>query len=210
MFEKFDEAHEKAKDSIRGYLNIESGSYDEGMVPLVKWLLETDINPYSFLQPEWACSVNTADGMASLLSNIHHALYDDGDITFVTVNGQHRIIFAHPTDDGFEERCLMNGEKDLRDHSRWPVQYDVKVLKITPEEFCQRIEAEHTMWIKDCFLSDIDNIESVEYYAAHYRKQYRCWDESWLEEARQQCKNAQTKTQLRHALLKKACEGEMK
>lgn len=61
---------------------------------ITRWLMETSANAYSFLPPGWAGCYTNAQHFAALLQTIHHALVDDGDITFVAVNGRPMIVFV--------------------------------------------------------------------------------------------------------------------
>ena len=177
-FEEFKRAYDDAIATINFYL--EPGSHEPQMNSLVKWMLETDANPYSFLPEQWGGALGTAEGFAGLLKFIDHALYDDGDITFVSIDGQPQIVFDHRFEDGFRERVL--GEQRAQMEKKYGIEYAVNVLDITPDEFVELYEAWHTDWVKSCFMRDAKRA-NVEWTAEHYRK-YQCWDESWVDEAK--------------------------
>lgn len=113
----------------------------------------------------------------------HHAIYDDGDITFVAVNDEPRIVFAHRFDDDFRDSCLSETEKYIekrnfelgRDRS-----YEIKVLDIKPNEFGSLYDAFQREDIKRCFLNDAET-HDVEFAVKHYR-QYNCFCEEWINE----------------------------
>ena len=130
QLEKFDKTHAEAMETIKQYL--EPYEQEPKMHLLVRWMLETDANPYGYLQEAWATSTYSSTGFASLLSVISHAVLDDGDITFVAVNGEPRIVFAHKYDDWFENAVLSTSEKALRSSG---IDVMIEVLDIEPNEF---------------------------------------------------------------------------
>lgn len=185
-FEVFQKAYDDAIETINLFLL--PGKYEPQMDGLTKWLMETDANPYSYLPEHWASRMSTAEGFASLLSFISHAVHDDGEITFVTVNDRPRIVFANQHDDDFRSAVLTETEKDIETRP-WPAvrtrrpSYVIKVLDIAPNEFGPLYDAFYAEDIKRCFMSDA--VMGVESAAEHYRK-YSCWDEAWVDEARKE------------------------
>jgi hypothetical protein len=187
-FDDFQRVHDAAIETIKQCLNNTTDS--PPMNELVRWMIETDANPYSYLPHNWAHSLETATDFESLLNQLHHALYDDGDVTFVTVDGCPRIVFANQYDEGFRTRVLTKQEKELESvpirHGGWYMHYDVQVLAIKPNEFGKLYDRYHIAWIKQCFLTDARR-GNVEWTAQHYRK-YKQWDESWIEESLKESK----------------------
>jgi hypothetical protein len=175
-FEKFEEAYNKAIESINRFL--EPGRYEPQMNELVHWMLETDANPYAYLPEEWAGSVETAEGFASLLHYIHRVLYDDGDITFVTVNDEPRIVFAHQHDEDFRDRVLTDTEKDTQ--RRRGGEYKIQVLDIDPNEFGPLYDEFQTKDLMRCFSADAGR-NGVDFAVKHY-KTYKAFSESWVQQ----------------------------
>ena len=185
-FQDFQKAYDDAIETINLFLL--PGKYEPQLDGLTKWLMETDANPYSYLPEHWAGRTNTAEGFASLLGFISHAVHDDGEITFVTVNGEPRIVFANQHDDDFRSAALTETEKDIETRP-WPAvrtrrpSYVIEVLDITPNEFGPLFDKFYANDIKRFFMSDA--VMGVEQAAEHYRK-YSCWDEAWIDEARKE------------------------
>ena len=142
---------------------------------LVKWMLETDVNPYSYLPEHWAGAVKSAEGFASLVHMLSHALHDDGDVTFVKVDGVPRIVFAWRHEDNFTSLVLSESEKERFAH--YVSSPTIEVLDIEPNQFGVLCDAYQKEWLKDCFTTDALN--GIEWAAEHYRS-YRQWDESWI------------------------------
>jgi len=130
-FETFKLSYDKSVAEIKHYLKLDG--HKSGLAKLAEWFLTTDANPYSFLPHDWASSFNTAEGFSSLLKYIDHACYDDGDITFVKVLDEPRIVFAHRHDDWFEDLCFRDNEKEYM--RRTFKKVEIEVLNIGPEEF---------------------------------------------------------------------------
>lgn len=176
-FEIFKKNYDEAIETINGFLEG-----PESMTELTKWLMTTDANPYSYLDHTWAGMSQTAEGMASLLNYIHHAVVDDGDITFVEVNGEPRIVFAHPSDDYFRDVVLTSQEKQFEESRilRGMDRIDIHVLDIKPNDFGKVYDEYHKEQVKWWFMRDA-KYHSVEFAKEHY-KEYNCWDEAWVEE----------------------------
>lgn len=153
--DKFKQRYDQAIADIQSY-RVPSNKPD-CMAGLVEWMLTT--NSYSYIQEGYY--PYTAEDMCSTLRAIYNGLYDDGSLSFVTVNGEPRIIFAHPNDfntfDEFVQKSvLFDIEKSLIESylemPEYGFCYNVKLLDINPSEFgplydayeaeCARIDAE--------------------------------------------------------------------
>jgi hypothetical protein len=167
--EAFKNTHDEAIETIKRFMD-EPSSMNE----LVKWLLTTDASPYGYLTEDCRGMTSSAESFAQLLHAIHHAVEDDGEITFVTVKGQPRIVFANRYDEYFMGVVLDSSEKDLNYHDK------VEVLDITPNEFGRVYDEYIAQRTKKCFLFDAAR-HSLEFAISNY-KHYSCWNDSWVEE----------------------------
>ena len=135
----FKKSHEEALAAIQMF--SEPTKYNPPMDGLVRWMLETGANPYGYL-PNNGNALGSAESFAGLLYSISHALYDDGDITFVSVNGEPRIVFAHRTEDNIRNMALSPVEREREcgvnpPYSYYPAEYEIKILDIEPNQFGQ-------------------------------------------------------------------------
>jgi hypothetical protein len=177
-FETFKKNYEEAIETINTFLEG-----PESMTELTKWLMTTDANPYSYLDHTWAGMTQSAEGMAGLLNYIHHAVVDDSDITFVKVDNEPRIVFAHPADDYFRDVVLSSQEKELEksfEEKYGMGKKEIHVLNIKPNDFGKVYDEYQKEQVKKWFLSDAKR-HSVEFAKQHY-EHYNCWDESWMNE----------------------------
>lgn len=180
-FDTFKKNYEEAVETIHRFLKK-----PESMKGLVHWMMETNANPYSYLPEQWAGCVNSAEGFAGLLHYIHHAVEDDGDICFVKVNGEPRIVFAHPYDKGFKDKVLTNQEKVIE---KRPIlgklrELYIEVLSIEPNEFGKIYDEYLIKDLKRCFSIDA-GMNGVEFAKKHY-SEYKCWADSWIEECQEE------------------------
>lgn len=171
-FEQFEKVHREALQ------HIEILCKNDEIGELVNWMLETDANPYAYLPEGWAGSTGSATGFADLVGHIHYCYVDDGDITFVTVNGEPRIVFADKWDDNFRNYVLSNQEGRMV--IDFDSEFDIKVLDISPNEFGALHDAFQAKWVKKCFMSDARR-QGVAAAVKHYRE-YKCFNDSWIEE----------------------------
>lgn len=120
----YEKTHKAALANIERHLTNENS-----MQPLVAWMLSTEIDPYVYLPEGVASNTDSSTGFSNLLNLIHHALYDDGEITFATLNGQPRIAFCWEGEPGFEDAVL--GHPMYSNEAN----FEIKVLNIEPIEF---------------------------------------------------------------------------
>lgn len=165
----FEKTHQEAMLHINGFLTEPSD-----MQELVQWMLTTEINPYSYLPEKWAGAVTSSTSFEYLLNAIHHALYDDGDISFVTVNEEPRIVFAAPDDDNFRQKALNTQEQ----HSG--KQYTIEVLNIHPKEFGPLCETHSIQNLKKHFAMDAAKWGAA--FAATHYSTYACFNQAWITE----------------------------
>ena len=172
----FKKNYDEAVDTINSFLEG-----PDSMNELAKWLMTTDANPYSYLDHTWAGISQTAEGMANLLNYIHHAVVDDGDITFVKVNGEPRIVFAHQFDDFFRDVVLSRHEKEMekkREEYGINFEYKIEVLDIKPNDFGKVYDKYQKEQVKQWFLFDAKR-HGVKFAKQNY-EHYNCWDENWI------------------------------
>ena len=174
LFAKFESAHREALDNINHLLNEPSE-----MQGLVKWMVDTDANPYGYLPHGWAGALSSAESFSSLLDYIHHAVFDDGDITFVSVNGEPRITFQNQWDDGFRDRVLTEQELEMEKRAILGRvrSYEVAVLNIEPNEFGDTHDAWRVKDLKRCFSIDAAR-HGVAFANEHYMR-YKFWTPEW-------------------------------
>jgi hypothetical protein len=175
-FKTFKKVYEEAVESIHRFIDDPSD-----MNELAAWLMTTDASPYSYLQEGYAGMMSTAEGCAGLLTTIHHAVYDDGDITFVKVDSAPRIVFAHSHDDNFRELVLSVQEQEIEKRLVFgrTRQYKLEILNIKPNDFP---EIYNTYQIKDlqrCFSYDAGR-NGINFALDVYRK-HACFREDWVE-----------------------------
>jgi hypothetical protein len=83
------------------YHEIMKGENDAAL--LIKWLIESDTNPWQVFH-EGASQTATLEGLIGLYYTIHHAIYDDGEITFVKTSGYGpKILFCWKHEKNFQE-----------------------------------------------------------------------------------------------------------
>lgn len=170
-YKEFEVRHQEALSSIERFRT-------EGneLSVLVEWLLNTDCNPYSFLTEEWAGSLSNAQSFNSLVRCLSIALYDDGDITFVKVNEQPRIVFCGSNDIHFRDVVLSAQDKKME--SWRGVLAVIEVLDCSPSEFCRICDEHQLETLRRCFSMDAGRLG--EDFAVKQYSKYNCFDETWL------------------------------
>jgi hypothetical protein len=175
-FEIYKKVYEEAVENIKRFIDEPSD-----MNELAAWLMTTDANPYSYLEQGYAGMMSTAEGCAGLLETIHHAVYDDGDITFVTVDDEPRIVFAHKHDDNFRKLVLYVQEQEIEKRLIFgkTKQYEIEILYIKPNDFPKIYNAYQVKNLQRCFSCDAGR-NGIDFAVGLYRK-YACFREDWVE-----------------------------
>ncbi len=145
-----------------------------------RWLASTQINPFSFCPDGWGEYRESPLNFQALLHMIHHALVDDGDISFVNliISGELKMsffIFKCRSDDDFQATLLnLHGEyiKSWLDAS-----VRLETFKGTPEDALKEgdvsFEVHHDA-IQFC--ADVDLIEAEDKRRA---EGFNKWVDEW-------------------------------
>lgn len=177
-FAKFQKSHDAAVESINHILRDQRYAQAH---PLIEWLMTTDANPYGFMPRGYEGAMGSAQSFDLFLSTLLHAIYDDGDLTFVTVNDEPRIVLASQHDDDFNIKALNQYELDRLNSKNFPVpitEYVIKVMNVSPGGFVEP----YIKWQKDllqrCFVIDAAK------HGTEWAKNIHCtnsvWDDAWV------------------------------
>ena len=170
---KLDRFAEWERNYKQALKDIETYRRAEATQTIAEWLLTTPASPYEFLPAGWGNALSSPGETSGLLAVIHHALVDDGEIEFVSVNGMPRIVFCNQHEDNFREVALTQEEQQK-------ANVELTVLDCTADEFGELVDAAATAQHKRCFAMDAA-IHGVEFAVKHYVGS--CWyDPSWIEE----------------------------
>lgn len=118
-----------------------------------------------------------ANNFADLLRNIHHALMDDGEITFYLVDDVPRFSLEYNFD---INNCLLSIEKKLSEDLKDTIecQYNCKILNVSIDDWIKLSEEYHIKNLKEMFLFDMElEHDSLEYY-----RKYKDFNENWIKE----------------------------
>jgi len=117
---KWHKSFNKAVNSIESYLTPEFDDKDSKEFSiLAKWLIDNPHDPYDYMTNGYHNYRSNPFETNATLSTLHHALVDDGDISFVTmkIEGEvHRVfmIFACRHEDYFDTLCRKENEATIR------------------------------------------------------------------------------------------------
>lgn len=168
---KFDSFHSVFESSIE---KIKAYQVKLEMAKFTNWLLETDINPYTIFHENIANKLSTAEGFSSVLDQVNHALFDDGDICFPVIKHYTMISFS----DKFDFK-LDHVFSDLFIESF--KRHDTNVTFLSSiDEFMERANENHIKSIKRAFKHDVNRL-GLEYTVQHYSS-YKDFNESWITE----------------------------
>ena len=87
--DKFLESFECAKGTYIDIMNSESD--DNGAAHLFRWMVNRNINLYRVFPIHTADTMQTLQGFIGVYSSLAHALYDDGDVSFVKISYKTKV-----------------------------------------------------------------------------------------------------------------------
>ena len=155
---------------------------DNSIQPLVRWLMCSEASPYSYLPRSRAGLTHTAEGMLDLINEIHHAVYDDGDITFALFNGCPVIIFACQYEADFVDKMV----KVFSHASDRRKSYTVEVVEDSISEFVDRLQDYHEKNMRRHFITTA-SVHGAEFAKEHYSG-YSWYDKLDIEQCLQEAK----------------------
>lgn len=161
---KIDEYRNKFEEAIA---EIELAmNTDNSIQPLVRWLMCSEASPYSYLPRSRAGLTHTAEGMLDLINEIHHAVYDDGDIAFALFNGCPVIIFACQHEADFTDK-VVKAFSHANDRRK---SYTVEVVEDSISEFVDRLQDYFEKEMRRHFITttSIYGVEFAKYLYSEY------------------------------------------
>ena len=179
MYDKFDSLRKTTEDAI-AFLEKSAAEESECNV-LIRWMLETDAKPYSFLKSEYARCFDSAEGIAWFVGKIFHAVEDNGKICFVKINGKPSIVFEYADDPDLYNKSLSEEHFELQKYLKNSDPIKVEVLDIKPNEFPAAQDEYFKKELKKLFIQDA-KLHGVEQASDYYSK-YSLFDDEWINEA---------------------------
>lgn len=180
LFDEWRNVTENAIKTVIKYAEpVESAP---GFSKFVNWALTTRSSGYGWLPVEWGGSLGTATGAEMLFNHIWHALYDDGDISFVTVNDAPRIVFVNQFDLDFSDigkfltqsdRMLAERRAKIGDETAALV-----VLNCSIAEFCDIHDAYEEKCVRRAFAFEAARW-GVE-FAVKNASRWSFWNPDWI------------------------------
>jgi hypothetical protein len=175
--ERFDYFQKLYDDDIKFINNcLYSDEYIE-IKDFIKWVLTTECNLYGCLPGDFADL--SAYNVAKLISQLDYCLKDDGDISFITVNNEPRIVFYSNNEPDFRRKALSIYEYQMEKENRF--FYNIKILDIKISEFAPLYDKYFSDYVKQCFKTDTHQVGL--YHSMMHYSQYDCFNIKWIEEA---------------------------
>ncbi len=86
----------------QSFIEIMKSEPNKDSIKLFQWIINSEYNPYSiFSNSDIASGFSHIGGALGVFGLINHALYDDGDITFVKTKSWPLICFYYRKEDDF-------------------------------------------------------------------------------------------------------------
>ena len=176
LIDKIKENHENSIKSIDYYLTVPE------MSVLVDWIINST-SPVNFYIGGDRNVVSAVE-LENLLYDIHSAIFEGGDMVFVTIGNdfighEPKIVFASEFDKDLKELTLNHHQK-LVEKRRGEGYYEIKILGITPNEFGTLYDKYREDSIKRCFILDAARLGVEE--ASKYYSGIEFFQESWYKE----------------------------
>lgn len=150
-FDMFEKAHRDSVITIQEYLK------DPDMAKFTNWLMTTDADLYQGLPKEWY-GISSSIDCASFLHHVHHALVDDGEISFIGVAGispriaftsEHNFVDDSPTKNQQAEYVFYNVDQFIEQVELWTAQQRKRHFIADAARFGISHARTHYTWVTD-------------------------------------------------------------
>lgn len=118
--EQWKKSFEKSVNSIKDCLTAQADDYQDmaEFRTLANWMLTTNVSSYEFMPSGYQNYSFDPYSTDSVLRLIHHALLDDGDVSFVTMKHNDKILrvfmmFCCRHEDYFTHYCLKENASTI-------------------------------------------------------------------------------------------------
>ena len=149
-----------------------------GFKALSKWMMETTYNTYSFMPQGYESYRSNPFEADSIISLIHHALIDDGEISFVKMIHNNKVVrvfmtFIWQHEDNFNQHCIDENKPLIDSMIKGSQRFRDFMAKNNPPKF---LTEKPNVEVKDFkFVVHRDPVQFVkdveEYEIAHNLKQ---------------------------------------
>jgi hypothetical protein len=116
---------DKSVASIEKYLTPEANDYPDAanFRELAKWLLDNPYSGYDYMPNGYKNYKSTPFETESVLSTLHHALLDDGEVSFVKIKIEGEVkrvfmFFMWKNEDCFDEFCRKENQSLIDSYKR--------------------------------------------------------------------------------------------
>ena len=149
---------------------------------LFHWVLNTEINANDiFVDKADAGSCSSILGLELIYILIHHAIEDDGELSFVSVDGEPQIIRAISQDFDNNDSFLEHVEKTYGISTKSKPHFEI--LDVTVDEFIFLAEKYRIEKIKKSFLEAVLTEDEVDKYVQQYKDSYpHIFQDEWAEQ----------------------------
>lgn len=94
------------------FIRIMNYTPNNDALKLFQWMMNSEYNQYSFFSdPQFGNEMSSLAGAVGMYQLINHALYDDGDITFVKTKSWPLICFYNRKENDFREVFMSEIKK---------------------------------------------------------------------------------------------------
>ena len=160
-------------NKLHEYINDKDISF------FANWIMNTTINPHSYLPEEYADNINNAEWMVSLISTVRHAIIDNGNMTLMIIDGRPSIKFQDSHDIPKLtrlKRYVLRDENNKATIATKEVDCVVQYIS-TIEEFIIELEKYNRHNLRFSFYSDAYK-HSLQFAITNYRNE-EFYDPEW-------------------------------
>lgn len=137
MFIDFDHIDKKEKEAKKYINEIKSSKEESDFHKLAKWILSTEDDSIFLPGNGYEYGYDSYGDVYSLLTNIHHAMVDDGSISVCTINessyNQSYIVFFQENDfsvgKGYEEQVYQVRVAECLQKAGYPIIQNIENIE---------------------------------------------------------------------------------
>lgn len=171
LLHKIEENHISCMQEIKKYLS----SNKKDLVSITTYLLNTDANPYHFLEKKWAEAIHSSSGFLNFLQTLEKAIYYSKEICFPVIDGVPKIVFQDKGKFNITEYLDTTSDTD----NDKQVYFLSNIQEFIYEHSCHQFQITKEHFFHHAHMYGLD--KAIEEF-----KEKDCFDNCWIQEYNQE------------------------
>ncbi len=167
LLQKIEDNHISCMQEIKKYLS----SNKKDLVAITTYLLNTNSNPYHFLDKKWADQIHSSAGFLNFIQTLEKAIYYSKEICFPIIDGVPKIVFQNKSNFNLKE--YVDPNKDNEEDKQ--IYFLSNLQEFIYEHSCHQFQITKEYFFHHAQMYGLD--KAIEEF-----KDNENYDTSWIQE----------------------------